>query len=68
MSKKLKWVIEFRVDKSLVRDGYNLTQKRALDMLAHDLNLSHANAEMELGAKILKAPPVKLIKKLQEGE
>ena len=60
---KLKWTVEFSVDKSWVADGFDLTDDRALDMLSGDLR--YANIGTELGAKVIKAPDKKLIKKLQ---
>lgn len=62
---KLKWTVEFSVDKSWVEDGFDLTKDRALDMLANDLR--YANIGTELDAKVIKCPDKKLIKKLQGG-
>jgi hypothetical protein len=60
---KLKWTVQFEIDECWVADGFNLTDERALDMLAHDLGW--ANVGMELGAKVIKAPDPHLIRKLQ---
>ena len=60
---KLKWTVEFEVDTVWVADGFDLTDDRALDMLAHDL--SHANIGLELGAKVIKAPKARDIRRLQ---
>ena len=60
---KLKWTVGFSVDKSWVADGFDLTDDRALDMLSGDLR--YANIGTELGAKVIKAPDKKLIRKLQ---
>ena len=60
---KLKWIIEFSVDKCWVEDGFDLTNDRALDMLSNDLRF--ANIGTELKAKVIKAPDKKLIRKLR---
>lgn len=62
MSKKLKWVVEFSVDQVWVEDGFDLSDERALEMLAADLNFA---LKEELGAKVLKAPSAEKIRKLQ---
>ena len=62
MSKKFKWTVEFSVDESWVADGFNLTDERALDMLASDLSYAYGH---ELGAKVLTAPDAKAIAKVQ---
>lgn len=61
--RKLKWVVEFSVDRVWVEDGFDLTQERALDMLAHDLTFAYIDDELE--AKIIKAPDPKEIRKIQ---
>lgn len=63
MSKKLTWTVKLSVDESWVADGFELTNERALNMLANDLGW--ANIGTELAAKVVKAPSQKLIKKLQ---
>lgn len=58
-----KWTVEFSVDASWVADGFDLTDERALDMLANDL--SYADAGQELKAKVIKSPSAKAIRKEQ---
>ena len=65
LPKTLKWTVEFTVDASWVRDGFDLTNERAKDMLAGDLTLAH---DSELAAKVLSAPDAEIIKRLQGGE
>jgi hypothetical protein len=62
-SKWFKWTVEFQVHETWVEDGFDLTDERALDMLAHDL--SYANIGTELKAKVLDAPSPMRIKKAQ---
>lgn len=50
---KFKWVVEFEVSGTWVADGFNLTDERAKDMLAHDLQYAYG---CELKAKVIKAP------------
>jgi len=52
--KRYKWTVRFEVDAVWVADGFDLTDERALEMLARDLN--YANVDLELRAKVLKAP------------
>ena len=56
MAKKewFTWTVEFQVSRTWVEDGFDLTDERALDMLSEDL--SYANIERELKAKVLSAP------------
>jgi hypothetical protein len=63
---RLKWTVVFEVDESWVADGFNMTDERALDMLANDLQ--YANIGTELGARVIKAPSQKKIRKIQEYE
>ncbi len=63
MPKRYKWTVEFEVDASWVADGFDLTNDRALDMLAHDL--SYAYIGTELSAKVIKAPKREAIRKEQ---
>ena len=65
MSKKLTWTVKLSVAESWVADGFDLTNERALSMLAHDLQF--ANIGTELSAKVIKAPNKKRIEKLQGG-
>lgn len=51
--KRYKWTVEFEVDAVWVADGFDMTDERALDMLAHDLGYATSD---ELGAKVKKAP------------
>jgi len=60
---KLKWIVEFSVDKTWVEDGFDLTNDRALDMLSNDLQF--ANIGTELKAKVIASPDKKLINKIQ---
>jgi len=60
---KLKWTVEFEVDEIWVEDGFNLTDERALDMLANDLRF--ANMNTELGARVIKAPKPEKLRALQ---
>ena len=60
---KLTWTVQLTVDSTWVEDGFNLTDERALDMLAN--NLPYANIGTELSAKVIKAPSLKRIAKLQ---
>lgn len=51
--KRFKWTVELTVDETWVADGFDLTDERALAMLAGDLSYAYG---YELGAKVLKAP------------
>lgn len=62
MAKKFKWTVEFTVDETWVADGFELTQERALEMLARDLSFAD---DHELGARIVSAPDQKAIRKAQ---
>jgi hypothetical protein len=61
---KIKWVVEFGVDKCFVEDGFNLTEERAKEMLEKDLQFAYGH---EVSARIVSAPDKKVIKKIQEG-
>jgi hypothetical protein len=61
--KRYKWTVQFEVDAVWVADGFDLDDDRALAMLAADL--SYANIGTELGAKVVKAPDPKAIRKEQ---
>ncbi len=52
--KRFKWTVEFEVDASWVADGFDLTDDRALDMLAKTLPFS--NIGTELGATVVRKP------------
>lgn len=60
--KTFKWVVEFQVTENWVEDGFNMSEKRALDMLSNTLPYAYG---YELSAKIIKAPDPKLIRKTQ---
>lgn len=60
--KQFKWTVEFTVSETWVADGFELTQGRALAMLANDLQYAYG---AELGARIIKAPDRKDIRKVQ---
>ena len=60
---KLKWTVVFEVDEIWVADGFNLTNERALNMLASDLQ--YANIDTELNAYLIKSPSQQKIKKIQ---
>jgi hypothetical protein len=59
---KFKWTIEFEVTESWVEDGFEITEERALDMLANALPYAYGS---ELKAKVVKAPAKDLIRKTQ---
>lgn len=63
---KFKWIVEFEVDECWVADGFELTDERALDMLASDLR--YANIGIELGAKVLQGPSIKDVRIAQGYE
>ena len=63
--KKLKWVVEFSVDPSWVADGFELTDECAVNMLQGTLSWAY---EHELGARVIKSPSQKEIKRLQGYE
>lgn len=58
-----KWTVEFAVEETWVADGFEMTEERALEMLANDLGW--ANVDTELKAKIIKSPTPKSIRKAQ---
>lgn len=60
---KLKWLVEFEVARQWVADGFELTDERALDMLA--TALPFATIESELYAKVVTAPSPITIRNLQ---
>jgi hypothetical protein len=60
---KFKWTVEFEVDEVWVADGFSLSNLRALEMLASDLD--YADMTTELSAKVIKAPPLDRILKAQ---
>lgn len=60
--KSFKWTVEIIVDPTWVADGFELTEDRAHDMLAHDLQFAH---NREIGVRIVKSPSDKRIAKEQ---
>lgn len=62
----LKWTVEFSVDEIWVADGFDLTDERALDMLSSDL--AFAMPEVELQAKVIKAPSRRKIQRIQRED
>lgn len=57
------YVVRFQVAKTWIEDGFDLTDQRALEMLANDLRFAKAGAE--LTAKVLKAPTPERIARAQ---
>jgi hypothetical protein len=60
--KKFKWVVQFEVTENWVEDGFDISEKRALNMLAEALPYAYG---YELSAKIVKSPDAKRIRKTQ---
>ncbi|MFT0546956.1 hypothetical protein ACMHYO_11510 [Allopusillimonas ginsengisoli] len=54
MTKPYSWIVRFDVAPEWVADGFNLTDERALEMLAE--TLPYANMSYELAARVLAAP------------
>lgn len=52
--KPYTWIVRFDVAPEWVADGFNLTDERALLLLANDLR--HADSSCELAARVLAAP------------
>ncbi len=63
MPKFYKWTVEFQVADVWVEDGFDLTNERALNMLAEDLSMAEIGHELK--AKVIKAPSKKAIRKEQ---
>lgn len=61
--KTFTWTVEFTVAECWVEDGFDLTDDRALHMLATDLGW--ANMATELKAKVVKRPAAARIRKVQ---
>lgn len=57
-----KWTVEFEVSSTWVEDGFDLTDDRALSMLAHDLRYARGD---ELRARVTQAPSAKDIRREQ---
>jgi hypothetical protein len=62
MMKTFKWTVEFEVTSTWVEDGFNIDQRRAIDMIANALPYASG---AEFKATVLKAPDAKLIRKTQ---
>jgi hypothetical protein len=62
MMKTFKWVVEFEVTETWVADGFNITQGKAIDMMANALPYASG---AEFKATVIKAPDAKLIRKTQ---
>lgn len=60
--KTFKWVVQFEVTENWVEDGFDISETRALNMLANALPYAYGS---ELSAKIVKAPDAKRIRKTQ---
>lgn len=56
------WTVEFKVYRTWVEDGFDLTDDRAKDMIENDLTYSHGS---ETKAKVLSAPDADEIAKAQ---
>ena len=59
----ITWTVELSVSDNWVADGFELTDERALDMLASDLTFAYKGTELQ--AKVIKAPSKEQIAKLQ---
>jgi hypothetical protein len=59
---KYKWVVEFEVTELWVADGFNITQGRAIDMIANALPYASG---AEFSAKVIKSSTEQAIKKAQ---
>ena len=60
--KTFKWVVEFEVTETWVKDGFNIDQDRATDMIATALPYATG---MEFKATVKKSPTESAIKKAQ---
>lgn len=61
--RKFKWMVQFEVDEIWVADGFQMTDQRALNMLAHDLD--YANMDTELHARVVAGPELLDVAKAQ---
>ena len=50
---RFTWTVKFTVHPTWVRDGFDLDNDRALQMLSHDLSYAHSD---ELEAEVIEAP------------
>ena len=64
--KMFTWTVEFQVSENWVADGFDLTDERALKMLANDLGW--ADMETELKARVVDRPSEAEIRKAQGYE
>lgn len=62
MAKKFKWTVEFEVDEVWVADGFDMDDEVAQAMISKWLSYSYP---WETGARIVKSPTAKAIKKAQ---
>jgi hypothetical protein len=60
--KTFKWTVQFEVSENWVEDGFDLSDKGALNMLANRLPYAYG---YELAAKVVKSPDPKRIRKTQ---
>lgn len=58
-AKRYTWTVQITIDPVWVADGFNITNERAHDIIAHAL--PHANGH-EFSAKVLSAPDPMQIK------
>lgn len=55
------WLVRFTVDPAWVADGFAITDDRALDMLASEVNCAHIGTE--LAAAVIEAPsPLQIVR------
>jgi len=64
-AQRFAWYVRLEVCGTWVADGFNLTDERALDMLAKDL--AYADMGFELAARVIAAPPPERIAACQGG-
>lgn len=64
--KMFKWIVEFQVADTWVADGFQMTDQRAWDMLSKDL--SYADMDTEIHARVVASPNASLIAKAQGYE
>lgn len=55
MDKRFSWIVRFDVAGEWVADGFVMTDEAALDMLSE--KISFADADTELAARVIAAPP-----------
>ena len=60
--KRYKWTVVFEIDETWVADGFDLTDERAQDIIAHALPYAYGH---ELGAKVIDAPDPNDIRRAQ---